>query len=520
MADFLALDWEPGRLFAIDAQTQIGGIRVRHAAELIWPTEMDPQADTQSAGKWLKSALRDAGFSATQVLLSLPREDVVVRQLDLPDAPANEVPDMVRLQAATKSTVPLDQLLLDYLPLPSDTDSDGQQVLMTTVPEAQIAPVKQILEAAGLELMSIGISPVFVAELAMRAQRQMEGSADHLSLLVSRHNQRVEISMMRQGHLLFSHSTQVHGGDASSDDRAIVAEINRARLSLQGILEGTEIARVWVLGAENETAGLCDLIRERLECDVQPLDPFDSIDAKGKALADLEQRSGFSSPIGMLLSHGGGAIPSVDFLNPRRKQIPRDTRKLKAALAAAAVFLVAATGYGWYWNALAGLDAQIESARKIHAKLNTTIQQGQPTLQAAAQVDDWNRHNINWLDTMTQFNHLFTNLNRDGSAEDGRATRNSHRIYLTELHFSASGQTSQGQIKAKGFSKLDDDVNQLRDDLSDQNYRVSPPKIGWSRSDPGGYFRTLDMDFEIGNMAGFQSGPASRRSGVPIARRR
>ncbi|MEO1997065.1 MAG: hypothetical protein ABGZ17_17490, partial [Planctomycetaceae bacterium] len=440
--------------------------------------------------------------------------------LELPEAPANEVPDMVRLQAATKSTVPLDQLLLDYLPLPSDADSDGQQVLMTTVPEAQIAPVKQILEAAGLELMSIGISPVFVAELAMRAQRPMEGSADHLSLLVSRHNQRVEISMMRQGHLLFSHSTQVHGSDASSDDRAIVAEINRARLSLPGMLEGTEIAHVWVLGAENETAGLCDLIRERLECDVQALDPFESIDAKARVVADLEQRSGFSSPIGMLLSHGGGVIPSVDFLNPRRKQIPRDTRKLKATLAAAALFLVAATGYGWYWNSLASLDAQIESASKKQAKLNTTIQQGQPTLQAATQVDDWNRHNINWLDTLTQFNHLFTNLNSDGSTEDGLGTRNSHRIYLTELHFEATGQTSQGQIRAMGFSKLGGDVDELRDDLSDQDYRVFPYEIKWSKRDPGGYFREFPMDFEIGNMPKTPSGPRSGRRGVPIARTR
>ena len=520
MADYLALDWEPGRLLAVEAQTQIGGVRLRQAAELVWPEDLDPQADTKSAGQWLKTALNKGGFSAKQVLLSLPREDVVVRQLELPDAPENELPDMVRLQAATKSTVSLDQLLLDFLPLPKAPEAEGQQVLMTTVPSTQIAPIQEILEAAGLELMSIGVSPVCITELAMRAQRQIPDSENSLSLLVARHNERVEISLMRQGHLLFSHSTRVHDDNGEANDRAVVAEINRARISLQGILEGTDITRVWVLGSDTETADLCGLIRERLECDVQPLDPFTSIDAKPKLISHLEQRSGFSSPVGMLLSHDGGLVPSVDFLNPRRKEIPRDTRKLKATLAAAAVVLVAATAYGWHWSTLADLDDQIASAKQKQAQLKATIQKAKPTLQAVTQIGDWNRHNVNWLDTLTQFNGLFTKLNVDPASEDEEATRDSHRIYLTELHFEATGQASQGQIRAVGFSKVGADVDDLRDELSDQNYRVFPYEIKWSKRDPGGYYREFPMDFEIGNMPQSPSGPGSRRRGLPVARTR
>jgi len=520
MADFLALDWEPGRLFAVDAQTQIGGIRVRQAVELVWPEDLDPQTDVVRAGKWLKTALREAGMSATQVLLSLPREDVVVRQLELPTAPENEMPDMVRLQAATKSTIPLNQLLLDYLPLPVEKDSESSSVLMTTVPTSQISPIKELLGAAGLELLSIGISPVFTAELAVRAQRSMPAAADELSLIISRHNTRVEISMMRQGNLLFSHSTQVHGEDTTSDDRAIVAEINRARLSLQGILERSEIAHVWVLGSETETTGLCGLIRERLECDVQALDPFEAVDTKAKVVAHLERRSGFSSPVGMLLSQGGGMVPSIDFLNPRRKQIPRDTRKIKIAAAIAAVFLVAVSGIGWHWINLSNLDTQIATRGKEQADLLALIKKGKPSLDASAQIDDWNRHNVNWLDTMTLFNQSFAQLNADNSSDTEIATRSSHRIYLSELHFEATGQSSQGQMRVQGFSKVGGDVDQLRNDLSEQDYRVLPYEIKWSSRDPDGYRREFPMEFELGNMPKTNARFGSRRRGVPVARNR
>ena len=499
MADFLALDWEPGRLFAVDAQTQIGGIRVRQAVELVWPEDLDPQTDVVRAGKWLKTALKEAGMSATQVLLSLPREDVVVRQLELPAAPENEMPDMVRLQAATKSTIPLDQLLLDYLPLPLEEDSESNSVLMTTVPTSQITPIKELLGAAGLELMSIGISPVFTAELAVRAQRRMPAAADELSLIITRHNARVEISLMRQGHLLFSHSTQVHGEDTSSNDRAIVAEINRSRLSLQGILGQSEIAHVWVLGSETETTGLCALIRERLECDVQALDPFEAVDTKAKVVAHLEHRSGFSSPVGMLLSHGGGQIPSIDFLDPRRKQIPPDTRKIKIAAAVAAVFLVAVCGFAWQLVHRSNLDALIETAKKKDADLRAVIEKGEPTLYVSTQIDDWNHRNVNLLDTMTLFNQSFAQLNVDDSSDTGIATRSSHRIYLTNFNFDTNSPSSQFMMTIGVNSKTPDGVHQLEDDLYARKYDVSPEIKSKSKNQDPVYPTYASKKLELGS---------------------
>ena len=85
-------------------------------------------------GEWQRGQLRELRISTITVLISLPRQDTVVRQLEVPgDVPDNELPDIVRLQAETKISSSLDQLLLDFLPLPKVADSPVRDVLMATV---------------------------------------------------------------------------------------------------------------------------------------------------------------------------------------------------------------------------------------------------------------------------------------------------------------------------------------------------------------------------------------------------
>ena len=45
--------------------------------------------------------------------------------------PDDELPDIVRMQAATKSPTPLDRLRLDFVPLPNR--GEGREVLLATI---------------------------------------------------------------------------------------------------------------------------------------------------------------------------------------------------------------------------------------------------------------------------------------------------------------------------------------------------------------------------------------------------
>ena len=235
MTQYLALDWESHRLSGICANVDGGQILSQSCFQLDWPANLAEDDDGTQTGRWLREELDRLGIAVSQVLVCLPREDSVVRQLELPAVPDKELPDIVRLQAATNLTS-LDQFLLDFLPLPTLPEADGRDVLMATIPIELANRIRTATAAAGLELKSIGLSPVATAELVARAEAGRGDDPRQSSLFVALHGERVEISMMRQQCLIFSHSAQLSGTDAADYSRLLLAEINRARSYLEKCL--------------------------------------------------------------------------------------------------------------------------------------------------------------------------------------------------------------------------------------------------------------------------------------------
>src|SRR6478609_3583155 len=111
MADLLALSWDRRRLSGIEVSSGGASPRISGGFSVEWP-EQTPTAS------WLRDTLRRFGVSTRHVALALPREDTVLRLLELPLVADDEMPTLVRFQAAARSAQSLEQLLLDYLPLP------------------------------------------------------------------------------------------------------------------------------------------------------------------------------------------------------------------------------------------------------------------------------------------------------------------------------------------------------------------------------------------------------------------
>src|ERR1700722_17213904 len=118
MSEYLALDWDDQQLLGLDAQVASESLHVRKWVRFEWKADARPSEHTEAAGKQRRAELDRAGIGATHVLISLPREEAIVRLLELPECTDDELPELVRLQAVTRSAVPLDRLLLDFLPLP------------------------------------------------------------------------------------------------------------------------------------------------------------------------------------------------------------------------------------------------------------------------------------------------------------------------------------------------------------------------------------------------------------------
>ena len=480
MADFLALDWEEDGVLGVDASVQRDRVTVRSTFQLAWPAELDIATNHEQVGEWLKGELAARGISTRQALVSLAREDAVVRQLELPNTPDDELPELVRFQAATKSTVPLNQLHLDFLPTPVLPGAVNRDVLIASIKNRQVATIQAIAAAAGFEVKSIGLSSLSSAELVALAERKHQGATDDLSLVLARHAERVEITLMRLGRVLTTHSAQLHGDVDADTNREIVSEINRLRVSMHRTLPDASIGRVWVFGRDEETDSLRSTLTERLRCDVHALDPFDAI----KASVDPHptETAMFAGPLGMLAAIEQRLVPTLDFLNPRKPVVKPDKRKRTAIMASAvsAVVLIGSiTGFQLY---LSGQDKEIKLRNGQVAEQYKLLKDGTPILAAAAVVRNWETGDVNVLDQLVQTNDVLPGTDRIYLKDLTIASANTGKIRLTI-------QASGGAVDRK-------DVDALKARFHDAKYDVLPLPLGKRRSDRK-YAYPFDVNAQI-----------------------
>jgi len=479
MSDFLAIDLETHRICGIEASVERGSVKIRRSFSIEVPESISAD-DPHGLGEWLKGELRRERASASQVCISLPREDVIVRHLETPDVPDDELPDLVRYQSAAKSSIPLDQLTLDFLPLPRREDSSVRDVLVSTVHQDRIKRLRTISSAAGLDLQSVGVSSVATAGIVSLEEHRIDHSAGEIVVVVAQHGDRVEISILGEGHLHFTHSTQVVAG--GGQPTPILAEISRALVALQKRLPNSRVVRCWMIGSPDENAALGDAIRDRFRCDIKQLDPFQGQGVTLSCTPVDDPHGAFGGPIGQLVSHSLEVSCAVDFLNPRRPAVKKDYSRHKklAGVAAVAILLIGMFGYRSY--AVAALEKKVKQATKDETDQKELLKELEPQVKVAASVGEWASTRVNWLEEA------------DTLAETIDGTE---RHYLTKLQFGEGTRKERGTVTAAGHAKERFDIEGLNAELMQRtDLEVNAKPIKKSGRD-GDYPQQFDLDLKL-----------------------
>ena len=379
MPEYLALDFDTHQLAGVCARVSNQRLHIQQCFQLEWPANIDHWTDPAAAGAWLQRELARLRVSAGEVLVSLPRDEVVVRQLDVPDVPDEELPALVRLQAETKSASSLDEMVLDFLPLPRPGDSAARQVLMITIARERLDRLGELTAAAGLELKAAGISTVATSELVARAEAPLDRDRDEAALVVTQSPHRVEIALVRDDHLLFTHSAQASDADPSAANAATLAEVRRSLGALAQLDANLRATRAWVVGDEAETAVLRRVLEQSLDCAVSPLEPLAARGIASRTRERQERQAQLAGPIGMLLATADPTVATVDLLRPRQPLIRPDRRRLKLGLAIGGAVAVVAIAFGnTLWQTRA-IDRDVEAARDRLARANEGIERTDST---------------------------------------------------------------------------------------------------------------------------------------------
>jgi len=455
MADTLALVWPR------TSEGPLRGTAVR-GGEAVGPAFA---VDAPVTGEALKKAMAKAGVTAKRAVVALPRSLATIRRLDLPDVQDDDLPDLVRMQAATKSAAPLDQLAYDFLPLPRSTDPEHaakRAAMLATVPASLFERVKQVVGAAGLELTTVGLNADGVARLVAK-----QSPAEGRTLVVARDGEFAELSLLNVTpggvRLVHSHSAHPSGEDEVEWERALLSECNRVLIShASGAADG--LAAVWGIGQKAEA--FVPRLAERFECESHVASRWDALGLSGNA-GEVDPGV-FSGAVG----HAAGAteVPGLDFLSPRRRSEPEDTRLRTALLAATALTVLIGAGWFVLYRQKSDLreDIQILEAQIEDDEL--FIERNEPYLAEDAAVGAWNAESTDARAELARLDALLPGTDR---------------MFLETFQLSPPTTRSRATVRADGFANSEQLVREVERDLAAAGYVVRPTQTGRVTGRPG-----------------------------------
>mgnify|MGYP005819028549 CR=1 FL=1 len=134
-------------------------------------------ADRPTVVEALKSLWRATHFSSRQVVLGVGNQRVIVRQADLPWLPANEIRASLPYQVQELVPMPVDQALLDFLPIEEFTGGTGGRMVRGLL----VAAAREMVTTNVATVEQAGLRPSMVDLTAFAVVRAM-GSHDNLGL--------------------------------------------------------------------------------------------------------------------------------------------------------------------------------------------------------------------------------------------------------------------------------------------------------------------------------------------------
>ena len=475
MADFLSLHWGEC-IVGVEASVSGGSIRVRTTFSADRPDVEDSSSDLESDAAadstWLSAAMSRAGVTSRQAFVVLSQQDVVTRWLEVPAVPDEELPEIVRWQAGTKSTLSVDQLIVDYLPLPVADEAETRSVLLATVARETVAEIGRELSEAGLELSGVGVGSLALGDLALRLT-QGHGTSD--GLVIAADSNQMEVTVHRQGVTVLTHSASLAG--ESDPVRVAGQAISRALFAAGNSVGDLRPESAVLLGSLGE--GLVEAVRGRLaRADMEPrLDVVSLTDTPGVSFRDppaddLAGTAALAAAMGGLLTTADQVAERVDFLDPHKPPPPqRRVSNQTLVRVAIGVLLLVGLIYGAQVMGSRELEAEIASLETQVKMQRMEFFGARATtngpLPSTVKVDRWQADRVQWLDQLHELSPLI------GESDD---------LILTEVHMNHDVKQGKGRITVTGLTNDPRPVTRMTSRIRDhENYNVPTSKLDQNR---------------------------------------
>ncbi|HNS20368.1 MAG TPA: pilus assembly protein PilM [Sedimentisphaerales bacterium] len=366
----LAID--DGGIFATELHIRAGRPEVRHCGEFSWEGEWTAE-NAKDQGQRLHKFLREHGFTAKRAVVGLAAKWVLAKEVEAPPASPEALAGILGIQAERAFSMSASELVFDYCGRTSA--SQKSQVLLLATRRQVIDQVKDLAQAAGLQVESITVS----AFACCRASSE-KGSAYRYGLYTR--PTYCEFWGQFDGSPRFlKHIAMVLDGNPSACTDVLGSTIQR-QILLSPRQDQSPSHHVAAFDACGLPTEVFDRLNERLGPQITVGKGPSAMPAGTGSGDPMEARAVAATAVAWTAVEPDGAV--VDFLSPRigeKSKKAADQRVLVWAIAVAAVSLIVLAFWFARWQAdkndvaeykqqLEVLKADIAEARDVVERLS------------------------------------------------------------------------------------------------------------------------------------------------------
>ena len=391
--EFTVIELDGARLCLLGATVSAGSVEV-----VRWHSAVRPEAIADTAvavGAWVGRELREGGFARTRVVLSVRRNDVVLKQLSIPAGPSvseSSIAGAVRLQMVRQLTMSMDGTAVDYTVMPARGEGPVT-VIAGAMPAERVQWCHELAQAAGCKLRRIGLRSSGAAAVLAEISQRRSGPV----LGVCMGPSSTEFMVVEDGQMTMARAAELAcpaDEELEGYIQKLGVEAKRTWMTYRASSPARELEMVGVLGDGALSRRVGEACAGALGVPAEHVALPSAVTCN--ANVPEHDRSMMSALAGLLLEGALGA-PGLDFANPR-KMPDVAARRRQAVLAAAAVLIIVGGGATVASKkSLGALQRELDTVRAEESSLKKQVDAYLVTHARVSHIEQWRQARVEWL---------------------------------------------------------------------------------------------------------------------------
>lgn len=419
-AQVTVIDWTTTGIIicAVDGHGRMA--EVQNSAFEPWPPGFDPLADPEQTGLLLKEMLACCPWAGRPAAVSVPRQMVSLRLMQLPNAAVEDLPALISLQMEARQTSPENSQTWDFVAHTAASDEPQCFVSVVSIPSTVCRGIQAAMAAAGWK------SPILTAADLLISQADADSRDGMITIQANR--SKLEVVAMHGGFPAASIATTA-GTDPALPPAAslVLSLIERVTESLPEAWRSRK-SRMPVRVCGSRSASLSEILKSEGHTVIEG--PVDERSPRALALIKTlslpQQRLNFLKP----------RSAPASFLKRHRMAIRLSL--ISGSLAAAIAFVV--------YDRHSELQKTLEASEKRLQFLEEVVHRGETTQNRWADIEKWNRDTLN---AATEFQAI---LQMIPSRE---------QMILTRVQLENMPDSDERVVRLEGIAQTADEIRKL-----------------------------------------------------------